>query len=178
MGSPLSRHAAELWRVLKEKREKPPNSILGSVLQSEFKRFSSMWSGSEVICARNISVFIQPWWEPIQANAVVVGSFPQKRCTLKIYISISPSTPPLIHVSHSFFIISAALPDCSHILSLRHTLLSTSLFVSALGKLAAFNEFHCQDSTPVLTPIITLRAEPTPVGFEATPRQRCGAVQQ
>lgn len=86
---------------------------------------------------------------------------------------ISPSTPPLIHVSHSFFINSVALPACSHILpplSLCHPLLfSLSLSPSLLWE----NLLLSMNSTvttpqPVLTPIITSTVKLAPVGFEAT----------
>lgn len=64
MGSPLSSHAVELWWFLQPTAgEKPPNSILGSVLQSEFKSFSSTWRRFAVICAGKVSVLMQRWME-------------------------------------------------------------------------------------------------------------------
>lgn len=93
----------------------------------------------------------------------------EQMCPENVCISISPSTLPLTNVSHSFFIISVALPACSHILSLCHTLLFPPLALSLLWEnlLLSMNSI-VKTPQPTLTPIITSTVTLAPVGFEAT----------
>lgn len=158
MGSPLSSHAVELRWVCNPPPERNPQTQFWAQCCSRNPRVSARREDDlQSFVPRMFQCSCSVGWEPIQGNAVVVGSFPSKQMHpqsissphLLLLWSMSP-----IHSSLTLWLYLPVPISSPLSLSLSVTLFFFSLpfSLSALGKLAAFNEFHRHDSTACSDP--------------------------